>query len=331
MTTPQWPMPAKTTREDDSPRHVGVEFELQGIAVDDLAKLTATTLNGQLELLSTVEYKVTVPEQGDYRVEVDYALLKQKAKQQQDLSLEEQKLIDTVTVDVLSAASSLLVPCEVITPPLEMESLAQPMQALTDAIRAAGGKGTRHSLFYAFGLHLNIEPPALDAHTVAAYMKAFTCLFDWLVWEGEVDPARRATPYIQRFPEEYALHLTDPEYWPDWDTLIDDYLHWNASRNRALDMLPLFAEIDAARVHATVDDAKVKARPAFHYRLANCEIDEPDWSIVDPWSRWLQIEYLANDRNALLGCCAAYRSDRKRLLHRVDNSWRQTVTQWLQT
>lgn len=323
-------MPASTSREDGSARHVGVEFELQGISVGELAELTATTLDGTLEPVSAVEYSIHVPDQGDYRVEVDYALLKQKAKEQHDLDLEERKLVDTVTVDILSAASSLLVPCEVVTPPLAMESLAQPMQALTDAIRAAGGKGTRHSLFYAFGLHLNIEPPVLDAHTVAAYMKAFTCLFDWLVWEGEVDVARRATPYIQRFPEEYELHLTDPEYWPDWDTLIDDYLHWNASRNRALDMLPLFAEVDAARVRASVNDDKVQARPAFHYRLANCAIDEPDWSIADPWSRWLQIEQLASDRNALIGCCAAYRSDRKRLLYKIDNNWRETVKQWLQ-
>ena len=34
-------MPPATTKSDESPRRVGVEFELQGIPVDMLARLTA--------------------------------------------------------------------------------------------------------------------------------------------------------------------------------------------------------------------------------------------------------------------------------------------------
>ncbi len=251
------------------------------------------------------------------------------AKEQHEVNDENQSEVNTVALDVLSAASSLLVPCEVVSPPLAMESFSLPMQILTDAIRDAGGKGTGHSLFYAFGLHLNVEPPDLEAHTVAAYMKAFACLYDWIVWQGEVDWARRVTPYIQRYPAEYDLQLTDPEYWPDWDTLIVDYLGSNDSPNRAMDMLPLFSEINPAAVRIAVDDDRIKPRPAFHYRLANCAIDEPNWTIADPWRRWLQIEHLANDRDALNACCEAYRGDRERLLHRVDNTWRETVTKWL--
>ena len=160
-------------------------------------------------------------------------------------------------------------------------------------------------------------------------MKAFACLFDWIVSQEEVDWARRVTPYIKRYPAEYDLRLTDPDYWPDLDTLIIDYLHSNATRNRALDMLPLFADVAPAAVRIAVDDDLVKARPAFHYRLANCAIDDPDWSIADPWGRWLQIEQLANDRDALNDCCKAYRQDRERAMHRVDNVWRETVTRWL--
>ena len=326
-----WPMPASTSRRDGSPRRVGVEFELRGIPVDMLARLVALTLRGDVETVSEAEFLVHVPEQGVYRVEVDYARLKERAKMKQETDSADQSAIDILTTDALSAVSSVIVPCEVVSPPLPMASLSDPLQTLTDAIREAGGKGTGHSFFYAFGLHLNVEPVDLRAETIAAYMKAFACLFDWIVWQGEVDWARRITPYIKRYPAEYDLLLTDPDYWPDRDTLILDYLRSNSTRNRALDMLPLFSELDSDAVQAAVDDNRIKPRPAFHYRLANCAVDDADWSIADPWSRWLQIEQLANDRAALDECCAAYREDRDRILRSIDNNWRETVTRWLKT
>lgn len=325
-----WPMPTTTTKSDGSPRRVGVEFELQGIAVDKLARLAALTLRGEIETISAAEYLIRVPDQGDYRVEVDYALLKQMAKEQHDADAREQTAIDALALNALSAVSSVIVPCEVVAPPLPMEEFPRPMQLLTDAIRNAGGKGTKYSPLFAFGLHLNVEPPDIDADSITAYMKAFVCLYDWIVWRGEVDWARRVTPYIQRYPAEYDLMLTDPGYWPDRDTLILDYLKLNADRNRAMDMLPLFSDINAAAVQDAVDDKRIKPRAAFHYRLANCAIDDPDWSIADPWRRWLQIEQLANDRDALNECCEAYRRSRERLMHCVDSSWRETVTQWLE-
>lgn len=329
MSRSPWPMPGAVTKSDGSSRRVGVEFELQGIPVDELARLTASTLGGEVETVSEAEYLIRVPDQGDYRVEVDYALLKQMAKEQRKAEGADPTAIEALVLDALSTVSSVIVPCEVVAPPLPMDGLARPMGKLTDAIRAAGGKGTGHSMFYAFGLHLNVEPPDLEADTVAAYMKAFACLFDWIVWQGEVDWARRITPYIKRYPADYEARLTDPDYWPDRERLIGDYLASNASRNRALDMLPLFSEIDSAAVQEAVDDDRVKARPAFHYRLANCAIDDPDWSIGEPWGRWVQIEYLASDRRALNACCEAYHRDRERWLHGIDNSWRETVTQWL--
>ena len=306
-------MPAMTTKSDASPRRVGVEFELQGIAVDMLARLTALTLRGDIETVSEVEYLVDVPEQGAYRVEVDYERLKQRARAKEETDGDDESAIDALTTDALSAISSVIVPCEVVAPPLPMESFSDVLHTLTDAIRDAGGKGTGHSFFYAFGLHLNVEPPDLDAETITAYMKAFVCLFDWIVLQEKVDWARRITPYIKRYPAEYDLQLTDPDYWPDRDTLITDYLDFNATRNRAMDMLPLFSDVNPAAVKTAIDDELIKPRPAFHYRLANCAIDDPDWSIAAPWGRWLQIEHLANDRDALNECCAAYREGRDRL------------------
>lgn len=322
-------MPAVTRKADGTARQVGVEFELQGIAVDALARLIATTLQGELETVSEAEFLVCVPDQGEYRVEVDYALLKKMAKAQHDAGSGEQSKLERLTVEALSAVSSVIVPSEVVAPPMPMERFAEPIQTVTDAIRNAGGEGTGKSVFYAFGVHLNVEPPNLDAQTIAAYIKAFTCLYDWIVWQGDVDWVRRMTPYIKPYPTDYELTVTDPDYWPGMDDLVADYLDGNSSRNRAMDMLPLFSELNASLVQSAVEDDLVKPRPAFHYRLANCAIDNPEWSVEDPWRRWLQIEYLANDRDALTDCCAAYRRLRSRLLHRVDDRWREEVTRWL--
>ena len=128
-TRPLWRMPKTTAKADGSPRQVGVEFELQGITVDQLADLTASTLGGDVKTISDAEYKIRVPDHGDYIVEVDYALLKQLTKQQQEADSEDQSAIDALAVDALSAVSSVIVPCEVVTPPLPMEGMPQPMQS----------------------------------------------------------------------------------------------------------------------------------------------------------------------------------------------------------
>lgn len=328
---PRWPLPANPLKSDGSPRRVGVEFEFQGIGISDLATLTASTLGGTLSETSQAEYNVSVQGQGDFRVEVDYALLKKAAKAQGEDDGSLGHRVDAIAVDLLSAASAALVPCEVVAPPLPMAELAAPMDALVEAIRLAGGEGTRRSPLYAFGVHLNVEPPSLEAHSVTAYLKAFVCLFDWLVHDGEVDLARRLTPYIQKFPSDYERLLAQPAYWPDWDTLVIDYLRANPTRNRALDMLPMLSEINPAAVELVVNDDRVNARPAFHYRLANCLIDEPDWSIAAPWRRWLVIEHLASDTDLLNALCAEFVSDRDRVMHKIDGAWREHVADLVAT
>ena len=61
-------------------------------------------------------------------------------------------------------------------------------------------------------------------------------------------------------------------------------------------MLPVLAHLDHDRVMNQLEDAAlVKPRPAFHYRLPNCMIDEPQWRLAREWNLWVMIEQLAND------------------------------------
>ena len=83
------------------------------------------------------------------------------------------------------------------------------------------------------------------------------------------------------------------------EQLIDDYLAYNATRNRSLDMLPLFRHIDAARVDDKVWDEKATSRPTYHYRLPNSKVGTPTWSIADDWRAWVRIEEIAANQDAL--------------------------------
>lgn len=324
MTDLGWPLPDRLQGADGAPRRVGVEIELQGIRVDALAALVARVLGGEVRERSTAHFEVVTSDSASWRVEVDMQLLQELAREARDGDP-----IKGLLADALGAASSLLVPCEIVSPPLPMDRLARPMADLVTALHEAGARGTRHTPWYAFGLHFNVDLPNLDVSTQLAFLQAFVCAYDWLRWHGRVDPARRLTPYIDGYPRDFELLVTDPGYAADQDTLIDDYLAHNPTRNRALDLLPLFQHLDPERVRAVVDDDLVKPRPALHYRLANSSVDEPDWSIRHPWAEWVALERLAGDPAALAACCEAFRTHRSQLLHPVTANWRKASEQWL--
>ena len=100
----------------------------------------------------------------------------------------------------------------------------------------------------------------------------------------QVDFTRKLSPYLDLYPEAYLKAVLSESH-PDMDWILSTYLEHNATRNRALDMLPMLAEIDEQQVRSVVDDPKIKARPTFHYRLPNCLIEMPNWSLASSWNR----------------------------------------------
>jgi hypothetical protein len=113
-------------------------------------------------------------------------------------------------------------------------------------------------------------------------------------------------PYIRPFPEVYRRKILEVAYRPTWEEFVDDYVKDNPTRNRPLDVLPLFAHLRREMVEAAVDDSNVKARPTFHYRLPNCEIDRADWSPASAWNRWVLVERLAADTDRRRHMADAY-------------------------
>ena len=328
MTTDAIPLPPLRTTEEGALRRLGVELEMTGPAIGKLSAVVAAETGGAVRKASRYEHRVEGDPAGPWTVELDWDWLKRKGRETRhpDRLLDN---LDELAEEILRAGAEQVVPMEVISPPLPMDRLAR-VEAVVERLRDAGARGTTDGLVNAFGLQLNPEVPATDGTTIGRYLKAFLCLHDWLVQRARVDLARRLTAYVDPFPADYVRRVVDPHYAPAMGTLMDDYLFANPTRNRALDLLPLFAHLDARRVSRVVGDPRVKPRPALHYRLPNCEIDRPGWGIHVAWTDWLEVERLVADPGRLDELCRRFSAFLERpMMAGLLDDWVEEVSRWL--
>jgi hypothetical protein len=337
-TTWRPPLPPVAETAAGATRRIGVEIEMIGLDVAEVAVLVADELGGAVTAKNDYEHEIRGDADGVWNVELDSQYLKRLSRARTEPTRAADKGDDVVR-DALArieeAAESLfcrgaeaVVPVEVVSPPLPLPRLAD-VERLITALREAGAKGTGAGLTYAFGIQLNPEMPRLDAPTITRYLQAFLCLYDWLLERSAIDPTRRLTGYSAGFPAAYVRRVVDPDYSPDLPTLIDDYLADNPTRNRALDLLPLFLHLDRERVRAVVDDPRVKPRPTLHYRLPNSEIDDPRWGVHVAWNDWLEVERLAADPPRLRQLCARYSERLGGPLGGLLSDWGEEVKPWL--
>lgn len=284
------------------PRSVGVEIELTGLDVaaiaDTVARLFGGTVARETDYLARV-----ATELGEFRVEVDLHLLQRIGRSRAQPSG------DTGVVaalrDAVAAVAERIAPFEVVTPPLPVVALPQ-VDELVHALAAAGARGTDAGLLYALGLHLNPEVPAATAPVIHAHLRAYAILEPWLRARSGVDVSRRLTPFVDPYPAAYVQRLLAEDVAPPLWRLIDEYLRHNPTRNRGLDLLPLFSTLDRERVAAAVPDPRVKARPTFHYRLPDSRVGDPGWRVTDEWRRWLMVEEVAASPTQLARLADAY-------------------------
>jgi hypothetical protein len=314
-------------------RRAGFELEYASVSIEESAKIVRDVFAGREVVHSTFQREVET-ELGRFQVEIDTSLLKNKKYEaplralgvdpaEVDLKWLENALLDTF---------STLVPIEIATPPIPIDELG-PLDELRRRLHEARARGTRAFILYAFGLHINPEIPSHDASVLRDVLRAFLLLYPWIKEHAEIDISRRISQYIKPFPDDYARLLLDPNYPASRERLIDDYLEHNATRNRALDMLPVLAHFDRERVMAKVaDDAKlVKPRPAFHYRLPNCMIDEPNWTLAREWNLWVMIERLAYDHQRLTAMSRDYLAAKEQSLEPFVDTWPGVLESYLGT
>lgn len=299
-------LPPRITDETGQPRRAGFEFEFGNLPIRETAAALHEAVGGRLETISPFEAILHDSRLGKLKVERDANLLK---------STRYRSWLETLGIEFspgsfghevetnIDNASRALIPCEVVTQPIPLQELVT-LDTLVQTLNQLGAEGTQHSIVYAFGLHINASLPSRDSLSILRHLQSFLLLHAWLVEAGGTDLTRRyLTPYIDPFPQDYMEQVLTTDYQPDIAQLIDDYLAMNPTRNRALDMLPIFCELDPERVMAGLpaDERKlVQGRPAFHYRLPDCKVNVPGWSVATPWNHWVYIEKLADDP-ALLG------------------------------
>lgn len=327
-TTHALKIPPWSKNADNAPRRIGVELEIAGFELDSLTHSLAHFFKLDIQHLGRYERKLVGDKAGDWVVELDFDLLKKLGREQRKLHITRDQLEQSAE-NLLAWAADSLVPLEVVSPPIEIERLVQIEQMIVH-LRKAGAKGTSDSLVNAFGMQFNPELPRLDAPFITRCLQAFVCLYDWLFKRANIDMTRRITSYVNPYPKRYVQKIIQPDYQPDLSQLIDDYLTDNPTRNRALDMLPLFSHLDAERVERTTQDELIKARPTFHYRLPDCNIHQVDWGLYLAWNDWVEVERLANDSERLEACCIAYADYLDSPLKNMLNNWADiTEEKWI--
>lgn len=297
---------------EGQPRHVGVEIEFAAISAEDAAHVVQDLFGGEIKTLDAHRYEITGSDLGSFRCELDFQYAHVTPSDQDGISrfsLEFRKAFRELIGDV----SALVAPCEVVCPPVEVRDLPR-LEALRESLHYIGAAGTGEGLLYAFGVHLNPDIASDEAEYLLRMLKAYILLSELLRDEIQVDPTRWLLKFADPFPPEYQELVLSEEYWPPVETLIDDYLAYNTTRNRELDMLPLFSWIDADRVQAALADPRIKSRPTFHYRLPNACLDDTEWSLATEWNRWCRVEQLAANRELLPRLASAWFDNKGKLM-----------------
>lgn len=321
-------MPDIVKTADGKERRVGVEIELSGLGYQELVDLAGDLLGGESAPESRYVSKLETP-LGSFIIELDSDPIK-------DLDLADERLPQAIrelggqAMDVIDAAAELIVPLEIVSPPMAFSDLNQ-IETLVDKLREAGALGSRNAIYFAFGLQLNPELPDLKPTTLVRYYQAFAVLYDWLKARHQLDISRKFTPYIEPWSSQYTDLLIAEDYVPDQRQMMVDYLESNPTRNRALDLLPLFAHLDKPLLDQYVEDPRIKSRPTLHYRLPDCDIDNPEWHFSSVWNDWVVVEQLANNAEDLKELRALFRDSRKLSLRNLTTSWQETSANWLES
>ncbi len=277
-------------------RHAGFEFEYANVKIPIVAAAIQREYGGSIEMVNPYHYKVKDTKYGTFKVMIDFAFLVNSELKKWVNKVGLDGILDEETIELIekfiATVGESVVPYEVTTPPIPHNALYE-AQKLKEILRNLGAKGTKASPIYAFGMHINPEVREIEVATILSDLRAFFILYEYLIEWIEPDLTRRITPYINPFDRDYRLLVLTEEYNPTLEEFIDDYLKYNPTRNRALDLLPLLAWIDEQKVRSLLPDEKIGKRPTYHYRLPDSRVDEEDWCVCEGWNSWVLVEYLS--------------------------------------
>ncbi|MDH3348729.1 MAG: amidoligase family protein [Desulfobulbaceae bacterium] len=324
--------PPLLKNQQGTTRRVGFEIEFGGITLEQAVEAVIKNFGGTSYRTNNYSHGVKNSLHGNFTIELDSLFFKDKyyEKYLEKLGINLAEFVEITSFeDFLSNAAAFLIPHEVVTPPIPIDCLND-VEKLKTTLYEQSAKGTGASIRYAFGLHMNPETPSLDVTVILGHLRAFLLLYEWINEQSEIDFTRQLLPYIKPFPGQYVQLILTNSYRPDIDQFIADYLYFNPTRNRPLDLTPLLAVIDEEKVLQNITEKNLlKKRPAFHYRLPNCLIDEPLWTIAGEWNLWVTVERLAANPDKMKLMCADYMETKSYLLDYLLDEWPLKVDLWL--
>jgi len=326
-------MPPQRKNAAGEARHVGFELEYAGVTLKKSAAILLKTVGGRIEEVNPYHYKILDTPYGTFTLILDFQFLVESGLSRWLHTVGLDQALEPHVVEgierFIADLSEAVVPYEVSTSPLPIDSIGV-IEEVKEALRRHGAMGTKADPLYAFGFHINPEVTVISVEEILRTMRAFFILYDELVEELKPDMTRRLTPYIDPFDEAYMRLLLDESYDPSMPQLIDDYLEYNPTRNRALDLLPLLAFVDLDRVMGRMEGEKISPRPTYHYRLPNSRVDEADWHTWEAWNSWVLVERLAADTEALASLGTEYLGilDSPFSIF-LKERWREKVKRWL--
>ncbi|MEQ9330576.1 amidoligase family protein [Thalassobaculum sp.] len=264
-------------------RPVGVEIELERVDSAGVATAVHRRFGGTIQIDDPHRMSVRGTEFGNFRIERDEA-----------------GNGTGKSTGFLADIGSAPARTEAATPPMPANRLSE-IDVLVHDLGRLGAQGSQAGLLNGIGLHLNpsLAPADLTPGAILRVMQAYLMQAPVLLGSGDSDPTGSQLPIVDPFPVHYVDHVLDPAYAPGFETLIADYLLFNPTRNRPLDMLPLFSLIDRPRVSRAVPDPRISARPSFRWRLPNAEFEIPPRSVAGRWTQWLRIETASLDTDDL--------------------------------
>lgn len=315
-------------------RKVGFELEYSDLKLETATEIIKKIFGGEEKKINNFFYKIENTSKGNFEIKIDASFLSEtKYEKVFEGNPELEKLIGTPEFhdklgNILKKLFSTVVPYEIIAPPINIDEIAV-LEDLRKELQAKKASGTKHSAYYAFGVHINPEMPELNLDVILNYFRAFIILFPWLKKELKIDLARRITPFINPFPPPYNQKVLDKGYKPDLDTFIEDYHEYNPDRNRPLDLYPLFAWLRKEKINGMKNLGKVSARPTLHYRLPNSKMDDEKWSLAEEWNYWVVVEKLANNPALINQMAEEYLKFNQKSIIGFEQKWRKQTNEWL--
>lgn len=310
-----------------SPRKVGFELEFAGISIMKTARIVSSLFGGTIKQNNRYDVEIENTELGNFTVELDARMLQTMARQDvfdtSQLNLEEGSIRKSVE-EIIDKLAMSVVPIEIVMPPVALSEMYR-LEELRRALQENKAEGTKASLVHAFGMHINFEVPDLSIPTLLRYLQAFILVYPWLLTKLEIDFSRRISPFVDPFPEKYVRKVLGLDYKPEKDQFIKDYLEFNPTRNRPLDMMPIFGILNNDLVQEVMEGEKNRPRPTFHYRLPNSRVDDPGWRFEEELKYWMVVEQLAEDREMLQKLSRLYLVRDRDTLLSFHKEWAQTI------